>query len=52
MLANVIQSFINAISQLLRRSIILVTVLALVLAVALTGALLLTFKTDLGVFAG
>ena len=50
MLANVIQPVISAISQLLRRSIILVTVLALALAVALTGALLLTFKPDLGVF--
>ena len=50
MLANVIQPVISAISQLLRRSIILVTVLALAFAVALTGALLLTFKTNLGVF--
>ena len=41
MLANVIQPVISAISQLLRRSIILVTVLALLaLAVALTGVLL------------
>ena len=50
MLANVIQPVINAISPLLRRSIFLVSVLALALAAALTGALLLTLKTNLGVF--
>ena len=50
MLANMIQSFISAISQLLRRSVMWVTVLALFLAAALTGTLLLAFKTNLGVF--
>lgn len=50
MLDNVIQSVISAISQMLRRSIILVTVLALFFAAALTGALMLTFRTNLGVF--
>ena len=45
-----IQSFISAISQLLRRSVMWATVLALFLAAALTGTLLLAFKTNLGVF--
>ena len=50
MLANVIQPVISAISQLLRQSTVLVTGLSLLLAAALTGSLMLLFKTNLDAF--